>query len=184
MANVQSTYSAFACAARSGLRCSFGDFGLAQALGPGKRLFLWARGLLPSRAACSHALAIREKTLGPEHRDTATSLNSLGSVLLSDYPAVSRPLVERALAIREKALGPEHPDTAASLNNLACLLHDQSDFARARSLFERALAIQEKMFDPAHQNTNRTRTHLAQLLLTSGQPTEALALGEIALAAH
>jgi tetratricopeptide (TPR) repeat protein len=86
-------------------------------------------------------LAIREKTLGSEHPDTATSLNDLGR-LLSDQGdfAGARPLLERALAIREKALGSEHLDTATSLNDLAFLLQAQGESSGARPLYERAPA--------------------------------------------
>ena len=69
------------------------------------------------------ALAIREKTLGPEHPDTAESLINLGSLLHDKGEfAGARPLFERALAINEKALGPEHLHTALSLSSLANLL--------------------------------------------------------------
>ena len=79
--------------------------------------------LAGARPLYERALAICEKVLGPEHPDTATSLNNL-ALLLQDQGdlAGARPLFERALAICEKALGPEHPDTATSLNNLAILL--------------------------------------------------------------
>jgi hypothetical protein len=61
--------------------------------------------------------------LGPEHPDTADSLNNLANLLCDEGDfAAARPLYEHALAIREKVLGPEHPDTADSLNNLASLL--------------------------------------------------------------
>src|SRR5262245_59053042 len=68
------------------------------------------------------ALAIREKALGPDHPETAKSLNALAT-LYSEIGAYARaePLYRRALAIREKTLGPEHPDTAESLNDLAVL---------------------------------------------------------------
>src|SRR5919201_795225 len=75
------------------------------------------------------ALANCEKTLGPEHRDTAGSLNKLANVLRAQGDlAEARPLFERALVIYAKALGPEHPLTATSLNNLAGLLQGQGDF--------------------------------------------------------
>ena len=73
--------------------------------------------------------------LGPEHPDTAMSLNNLAGLLQAQGDlAGARPLYERALAIREKVLGPEHPDTAMSLNNLAVLLQAQGDLAGARPL--------------------------------------------------
>ena len=54
------------------------------------------------RPLYERALAIREKVRGPEHPDTALSLNNLGSVLYSQGDlAAARPLHERALAIRE-----------------------------------------------------------------------------------
>jgi tetratricopeptide (TPR) repeat protein len=88
-----------------------------------------------ARPLCVRALAIREKVLGPEHPDTAESLNNLAFLFQNqDDLAGARPLYERALAIYEKALGPEHPHTAEVLNNLASLLWVQGDLAgRGRS---------------------------------------------------
>ena len=65
-------------------------------------------------------MSIREKALGPDHPDVATSLNDLASLYdtQGDY-AKAEPLYKRSLSIWEKALGPDHPDVATSLNNLA-----------------------------------------------------------------
>jgi tetratricopeptide (TPR) repeat protein len=95
------------------------------------------------------ALAIREKTLGPEHPETAQGLNNLARLYeaIGDQ-AKAEPLYRRTLAIREKALGPEHPDTAISLNNLAGLYEAMGDHARAEPLHRRALAIREKVLGP------------------------------------
>ena len=58
-----------------------------------------------------NALAIREKTCGSEHLETADILKNL--VLLrrdqSNLPE-ARLFCERALSIREKMLGPKHPE--------------------------------------------------------------------------
>src|SRR5262249_53925483 len=91
------------------------------------------------------ALEVCERALGPEHPDTASSLNAVAVLLMyqGDF-AGARPLLERALAIREKVLPPEDPTTATTLNNLATLLEAQDDLAAARPLLERALAIREK----------------------------------------
>jgi tetratricopeptide (TPR) repeat protein len=120
-------------------------------------------------ALLEQALAIRERVLGPEHPDTAASLNVLGGVKCSqgDFKG-ARPLYDRALAIREKVLGPEHPDTAQSLNNLACLLHAQGDYEAARPLFERSLAILEKTVGPDHPDTANSLRNLARLLGSQG----------------
>ena len=66
------------------------------------------------------ALRIRQKFLGPEHPETATSLHNLGELYkaMGEY-AKAEPLLQEALRIRQKFLGPEHPETATSLNNVA-----------------------------------------------------------------
>jgi tetratricopeptide (TPR) repeat protein len=129
------------------------------------------------------ALATREKMLGPEHPDTATTLNNLARLfwVQGDY-AGARPLFERAMAIWEKTLGPEHPDTAGSLNYLASLLQAQGDLAGARPLFERALAIKEKTRGPEHPDTATTLDNLARLFQAQGDLAGARPLFERALA--
>jgi tetratricopeptide (TPR) repeat protein len=70
----------------------------------------------------ARALAIWEKTLGPEHPNAAKSLNNLAGLYYNQGQyAKAEPLYQRTLAIGEKALGPEHPDVATRLNNLALL---------------------------------------------------------------
>jgi tetratricopeptide (TPR) repeat protein len=136
-----------------------------------------------ARALYERALAINEKVFGPEHSETAASLNNLGLLLWAQGDlAGARPLHERALAIREKVLGPEHPDTANSLNNLALLLRAQGDLAGARPLHERALAILEKVDGPEHPNMASCLDNLGGLLGAQGDLVEARSLRERALA--
>ena len=84
--------------------------------------------LLPAE----RALAIREQTLGLDHRSVADSLHALAVLYdnKSDY-AKAEPLNLRALAIREKTLGPDHPDVAKTLNNLAWIYGVRQDYAKA-----------------------------------------------------
>ena len=66
------------------------------------------------------ALAIREKALGPEHPDVATSLGNLALAHNKQGQYTDAAAFDlRALTIREKVLGPEHRDVAVSLSNLA-----------------------------------------------------------------
>ncbi len=59
------------------------------------------------------AIAIGEKTLGPEHPDLATRLNNLAELYrATGRYAEAEPLYQRAIAIIEKTLGPEHPALA------------------------------------------------------------------------
>jgi tetratricopeptide (TPR) repeat protein len=103
------------------------------------------------------ALKIREKALGPDHPNTAASLNNLAALYRSmgDY-AKAKPLHERALKIREKALGPDHPDTAQSLINLAELYHSMGDYAKAEPLYEREKS--RKALGPEHPEPQRAST--------------------------
>ena len=109
------------------------DFGLGSAVAA--RLLNKSGYYLDGRAQYPEAeplyrraLAIYEKALGPEHPDTATSLNNLARLYVGQgrYPE-AEPLCRRALAIREKALGLEHPDTAISIRNYAELLKKLRD---------------------------------------------------------
>jgi CHAT domain-containing protein/Tfp pilus assembly protein PilF len=96
-------------------------------------------------------LEIREKILGPEHRDVAAALNDLAILYDSkgDH-AKAEPLYLRSLAIAEKTLGPEHPDAARALSNLALLYSAREEYGKAEPLYKRALAIAEKALGPEH----------------------------------
>ena len=110
------------------------------------------------------ALKVSLKKNGPDHPDTATSLNNLANLYYTQAKHdLAEPLYERALAIYEKALGPDHPDTATSLNNLALLYYTQAKHDLAEPLYERALAICEKALGPDHPNTIQFRENLAQM---------------------
>jgi tetratricopeptide (TPR) repeat protein len=131
------------------------------------------------------ALTLGEKTLGPDHPDTAAILNNLARLLRDQGDlAGARPLYERALAIHDVTRGHDHPDTAADLDNLAAVLQDQGDFAAARPLCERALAIREKALGPDHPDTAGNLNNLAGLLAEQGDLAGARPLFERALAIH
>jgi tetratricopeptide (TPR) repeat protein len=129
------------------------------------------------------ALAIREKTLGPEHPDVATTLNNLAGLLdaKGDYPA-AEPLYQRALAIREKAFGPDNPDVAFSLDDMAELLADKGDSTAAEPLYQRALAIREKTLGPDHPDVATTLNNLGVLSKIKGDYAAAEPLYRRALA--
>jgi tetratricopeptide (TPR) repeat protein len=136
-----------------------------------------------ARPLYERALALREKSLGADHPDTAETLNNFAVSLRKegDHEA-ARPLLERALAINEKAFGPEHSATAMSVNNLALLLRDQGDLTAARPLFERALAGVEKSFGADHPATAAALGNLGLLLKDEGDLPAARQFLERALA--
>jgi tetratricopeptide (TPR) repeat protein len=136
-----------------------------------------------ARPLYQRALALREKQLGPDHPDTAESLNNFALSLRDEGDLeAARPLLERALAVNEKAFGRDHAVTATSVNNLALLLHAQGDIAAARPLFERALAGVEKAHGGDHPATAASLGNLGLLLKDEGDLTASRALLERALA--
>jgi tetratricopeptide (TPR) repeat protein len=90
------------------------------------------------------SLAIREKTLGRESFDVASSLNNLAFLYLAqgNYNQAEL-LYQRSLAIREKALVREHPDVGTSLNNFAVVYLAQGNIPRAIEFLNRGNNIEE-----------------------------------------
>ena len=68
------------------------------------------------------ALAIAEKSYGPDHPDIARDLNNLAGLLQdTNRHSEAEPLYRRALAIDEKSYGPDHPNTKTIRENLRSL---------------------------------------------------------------
>ncbi len=122
-----------------------------------------------ARPYFQRALEIREKVLGPDHPNTADSLNNMGLLLqaMGDL-AGARPYYQRALDIDEKVLGPDHPNTASSLNNMGALLRAMGDLAGARPYYQRALDIREKVLGPDHPDTALSLNNMGGLLDSMG----------------
>ena len=95
-------------------------------------------------------LALRERFLGPQHYDVASSLDGLGRVFQArrQYEQAQE-YYERALTIRERLLGSEDPWVAASLEHLADFALARDDFDQADSFYQRALAIRESSAEPS-----------------------------------
>jgi len=128
-------------------------------------------------------LAWREKAQGPDHPDTAASLNNLGLLYIKKRAfAKAEPLLLRALAIRTRILGPDHPFTALSLHNLAWLYDNQSSNAKAEPLYLRALVIAEKALGPEHPGLALGLNNLGLLYSSQGDYAKAESLYLRALA--
>src|SRR4030095_3521270 len=105
-----------------------------------------------------------EKRYGPEHSETADSLNDLAFLYSSmNDQTKALPLYQRALKIRETVLGPNHPHTAIILNNLAETYRESGDFAKAEPLYKRAIKIWEAKLGKTHANTVSVTANLALL---------------------
>ena len=88
------------------------------------------------------ALAISEKSFGPDHPNVALRLNDLAGLLKdTNRLGEAEPFVRRALEIAEKSFGPDHPTVAKYLINLGVLSAERGDWAEAVALGRRAKPI-------------------------------------------
>lgn len=108
-----------------------------------------------------HALAIRQRDLGPDHPHTATTMASLGRAYASQKNfGAARTYLSAALSARERILGPNHAEVGETLNDLGVVLYQLHEFAQAESLLEKALAIRIDTLGMHHPETEATRSNL------------------------
>ncbi|MGC2632753.1 MAG: FxSxx-COOH system tetratricopeptide repeat protein [Candidatus Cybelea sp.] len=162
--------------ARSALEALPSDIELTSASSLASRCGIYLHERAEYAAAESlfmRALAIRERALGPDHPDVASSLNSLAIVYRNQGRyAEAVPLYMRALEIRGKALGPEHSEVAGSLNDLAIVYFYQGRYAEAEPLLARAMAIWEKALGRDHPDVARSLNNLGNVYLRQGRYAE------------
>lgn len=91
------------------------------------------------------SLAIKLKTLGPDHPAVAISYGDLGLVYKrkGQYDKAVA-FHEKSLAIRLKTLGPDHPDVANSYGNLGSVYQRKGEYDKAIEFYEKSLAIRLK----------------------------------------
>jgi CHAT domain-containing protein/Tfp pilus assembly protein PilF len=126
--------------------------------------------------------SVRERILGPDDPQTATSVNNLaGDYARQNNYSEAEPLYKRALAIRENALGLNHPSTADTLNHLADLYQTKGNYASAEPLYERALEFYERARGPNDRDATQclkqlAYSHMAQGKYGTAEPLYARAL--------
>jgi tetratricopeptide (TPR) repeat protein len=112
------------------------------------------------------SLEIRERELGPESPEVATSLYLVSGDyhILNGNAEEGVQLLERALDIRIRTLGPDHVDVARTLWLLGVKTSlDLQEREKARGYFDRAQGIFERAQDDlgvAWCLTDRARTHV------------------------
>ena len=68
-------------------------------------------------------MALQERSLGPDHPETATGRIGLGDILMAQGRAnEAEPMIRRGVGALEKAIGADNPDLAEPLFLLAILL--------------------------------------------------------------
>lgn len=131
------------------------------------------------------ALAIREKSQGPEHLSVAALLHTLAWLYdIQGRWAEEESSLKRSVAIRENVLGSDHPDVAILLDSLALLYDGRRRYDEAEPLMKRSLAIREKAEGLDHPNVATVLNSLAELYRAQGRYTEAEPLFKRSLAIY
>jgi tetratricopeptide (TPR) repeat protein len=106
----------------------------------------------PEHALSYHeeALAIRRRTLPPDHPDLADGLNNVAyDILAAGRLDQARQLSEEAVAVAEKSYGPAHGKTGFFIDTLAQILRRQGRLEEADHLSARAIPICEGFWGPS-----------------------------------
>ncbi len=88
------------------------------------------------------ALLIRDRILGTNHSDTASSYNNIGGVY-NNQGSYDKALeyLEKALEIRKKTLGIDHPDTADLYNNIGLVYRNKGLYDKALEHYNKCLEM-------------------------------------------
>ncbi len=120
------------------------------------------------------AVRIRERTLGPSHRQTLRALHNLGMALhYQGRYAEAEATARRTLHLRSGAFGEEDPDTISSLEKVSWALSSMGRFKEAEPLRVRALELRRKVQGEDHPDTIEAINYLGNLYLLQGRYAEA-----------
>eukprot|EP00026_Physarum_polycephalum_P000414 Phypoly_transcript_00415.p1 GENE.Phypoly_transcript_00415~~Phypoly_transcript_00415.p1 ORF type:complete len:1535 (+),score=349.28 Phypoly_transcript_00415:114-4718(+) len=108
------------------------------------------------------ALAIKEKSLGPDHPDVARILNRLGSVYTERVQLnIAEQYLTRAYKIRKEKLGIYHSRVGQTLKHMMTLFQSQENASRAIECGLEAIKVFEKI---GGASSNTTITNILVLL--------------------
>jgi hypothetical protein len=128
------------------------------------------------------ALGIQRRVLGPEHRDTLSSMRLQATILrLGQRYDESERLIRETLATERRVLGAEDPETLNSMNELAITLGEEGYFSEQEKLERETLAIRRRVLGGEHPATLGSMETLADALTNGGHYAEAEKLQREAL---
>jgi eukaryotic-like serine/threonine-protein kinase len=122
------------------------------------------------------ALALLERTHGPESRQAQACLNGLAVARQAhgDYDAAEA-LLRHCVEMRERTFGAHHPGTAPPLNDLGTLLAKRLRLAEAETYHELALRVMREAVGEDSLEVAMYENNLGEVLLEQGQGGRALA---------
>src|SRR5574337_2041099 len=128
------------------------------------RLYISLSRFAAADSTARAALAIQQRSLGPDDPAIASTLHQLASVAIyRDRLAEADSLHRQALAIRERSLGPDDSLTGDSHALLGAVLRREGRLEEAEAEFRQALAIAERIFGPDRVEVSMPLQLLADL---------------------
>jgi serine/threonine protein kinase len=131
----------------------------------------------PAVRELERALTLRRRELGPDHADTADTMNNLALAYQdAGRMADAVPLAQEALARFKARLGPDHPETYGVMTNLATIYRDAGRLDDALPLAEQALRGCKARLGPDHPDTLSGMNDLALVYRDLGRTAAAFDL--------
>jgi serine/threonine protein kinase/lipopolysaccharide biosynthesis regulator YciM len=127
--------------------------------------------------AARQSLELSESALGPDHKDTITSMHNLANSLSKAGEIdESIGLFQKTIAARKISLGPIHPDTLASITGLATALHAGGRLQEAANSYKNAIVVSQEHFGPDDPATLGLMSRLAFIHVETRQFDDAISM--------
>ena len=121
------------------------------------------------------ALALRQRTLTPEHAALASSLENLGKLYLVEGKTTkAEPLLRNSYEISVKTLGPDRAETLVRLECLAQVLTNAGKLGEAEGLYRKILDVNKGGTPKGSRSQADMCSNLAALLVKEGRYGEAV----------
>jgi non-specific serine/threonine protein kinase/serine/threonine-protein kinase len=132
-------------------------------------------GLFPqAQSLFERALAIQQRVLGPENRETLSTRSNLALDLrYQGRVAEAEKMNWETLAIQRRVFGPEQWSTLQTMSELANELMRESRYAEAEKLARETIDAEIRVKGPESMDTLVTMTTLARILRREGRYDEA-----------
>jgi tetratricopeptide (TPR) repeat protein len=116
----------------------------------------------------------RKKVLGPEHKDTLTSMNDLALTISNRGRwKEAEELQTQVIELGKRVLGPEHPNVLTAMSNLALTLWAQGQWKEAEELEVGVLEIEMRVLGAEDPKTLQIKNNLAVTFSNQGRWKEA-----------
>ena len=137
--------------------------------------YAWRKGSIIEAVDLSKmAMKVRNKILGPEHRDTLSSMGMVGlAYSLGGRWKEAEELEVRVMETKKRVLGEEHPNTLTSIVNLASTYKKQGRWREAEELELRVMKTSKRVRGEKHPDTLGSIANLASTYWNQGRWKEA-----------